>query len=174
MSDGAAEPSGKVERLARRPLEHLGGVVRGIVRALPQAIEDMFADRCTQYAAAIANRVLFSLFPLTIALVSIFGVVLQDDELRQKVIDEIADILPVSQSGQGNLQTSIEQIATPLSLIGLVSLVSQISPVSGCTVSPMALRMPSAKISGLYPLRPTNGLSAGVEPSSFSRRILPR
>ena len=99
MSDGAAEPSGKVERLARRPLEHLAGVVRGIVRALPQAVEDMFTDRCTQYAAAIAYRVLFSLFPLTIALVSIFGLVLQDDELRQQVIDEIVDILPQSLQG---------------------------------------------------------------------------
>ncbi|MGH3127400.1 MAG: hypothetical protein ACRDPX_05745, partial [Gaiellaceae bacterium] len=83
MSDGAAEPSGRVERLARRPLEHIGGVVRGVLRALPRAVEDMFTDRCTQYAAAIAYRVLFSLFPLTIALVSIFGLVLQDDELRQ-------------------------------------------------------------------------------------------
>jgi membrane protein len=135
MSDGAAEPSGRVERLARRPLEHLGGVMRGIVRALPLAIEDMFADRCTQYAAAIAYRVLFSLFPLAIALVSIFGVVLQDDELRQQVIDEIADILPVSQSGQGDIATSIEQIATPLSLIGLVSLVALIWGASGMMAS---------------------------------------
>ena len=135
MSDGAAERAGRVERLARRPLEHLGGVVRGIVRALPQAIEDMFADRCTQYAAAIAYRVLFSLFPLTIALVSIFGLVLQDDELRQKVIDEIVDILPVSESGQGNIQTSIEQIATPLSAIGLVSLVALLWGASGMMAS---------------------------------------
>ncbi len=59
----AAEAPGTVERLARRPLEHLGGVVQGVARALPRANEDMFADRCTQYAAAIAYRVLFSLFP---------------------------------------------------------------------------------------------------------------
>jgi membrane protein len=135
MSDGAAEPSGRVERLARRPLEHLGGVVRGILRALPQAIEDMFTDRCTQYAAAIAYRVLFSLFPLTIALVSIFGLVLQDDELRQRVIDEIVDILPVSETGQGNIQTSIEQIATPLSAIGLVSLVALLWGATGMMAS---------------------------------------
>ena len=69
MSDPAAEAPGTLERLTRRPLEHLGGVVRGVVRALPKAIEDMFTDRCTEYAAAIAYRVLFSLFPLTIALV---------------------------------------------------------------------------------------------------------
>jgi membrane protein len=135
MSDGAAEPSGKVERLARRPLDQLGGVVRGVLRALPQAVEDMFTDRCTQYAAAIAYRVLFSLFPLTIALVSIFGLVLQDDELRQNVIDELVELLPVSQSGQGNIQTSIEQIATPLSAIGLISLVALLWGASGMMAS---------------------------------------
>jgi membrane protein len=135
MSDGAAEARGRVERLTRGPLEQLGGVVRGIARALPKAVEDMFADRCTQYAAAIAYRVLFSLFPLTIALVSVFGLVLQDDELRQRVINELVDILPVSESGQGNIQTSIEQIATPLSAIGLISLVALLWGASGMMAS---------------------------------------
>jgi membrane protein len=137
MSDGAAEPSGRVERLARRPLEHVGGVVRGVARALPRAVEDMFTDRCTQYAAAIAYRVLFSLFPLAIALVSVFGLVLQDDELRQQVINEVTDLLPVSQSGQGkgNIQQSIDQIATPLSAIGLISLVALLWGASGMMAS---------------------------------------
>jgi len=135
MTDGAAEPSGRVERLARRPLEHVGGVVRGIARALPRAIEDMFTDRCAQYAAAIAYRVLFSLFPLTIALVSVFGLVLQDDELRQDVINEIVDILPVSDSGQTNVTQSIEGIATPLSAIGFISLVALLWGASGMMAS---------------------------------------
>jgi membrane protein len=135
MSDPAAEAPGTVGRLARRPLEHLGGVVRGVARALPRAIEDMFTDRCTQYAAAIAYRVLFSLFPLTIALVSIFGLVLQDDELRQEVIDELIAFLPVSESGQGSIQRSIEQIASPLSAIGLVSLVALLWGASGMMAS---------------------------------------
>jgi membrane protein len=135
MSDGAAEAHGRVERLARRPLEHIGGVVRGIARALPRAVEDMFTDRCTQYAAAIAYRVLFSLFPLTIALVSVFGLVLQDDELRQKVINELIDFLPVSESGQGDIQNSIEEIATPLSAIGLISLVALLWGASGMMAS---------------------------------------
>jgi membrane protein len=135
MSDGAAEARGRVERLARRPLEHVGGVVRGVARALPRAVEDMFTDRCTQYAAAIAYRVLFSLFPLTIALVSVFGLVLQDDELRQEVIDEIVDILPVSESGQTNVTQSIEGIATPLSAIGFISLVALLWGASGMMAS---------------------------------------
>jgi membrane protein len=130
---GAAEPSGRVERLARRPLDQLGAVVRGIVRSLPRAIEDMFADRCTQYAAAIAYRVLFSLFPLSIALVSISGLVLQDDELRQNVINEVIDIVP--ESMQGNIEKSIDQIATPLSAIGLVSLIALLWGASGMMAS---------------------------------------
>ena len=134
MSD-AAEPAGRVERLARRPLEHVGGVVRGVLRALPKAIEDMFNDRCGQYAAAIAYRVLFSLFPLTIALVSIFGLVLQDDAVRQRVINELIRLLPVSESGQGNIQRSIEQIATPLSAIGLISLVALLWGATGMMAS---------------------------------------
>jgi membrane protein len=132
---GAAEPSGPVERLTRRPLEHLGGVVRGVLRAFPRAFEDMFTDRCTQYAAAIAFRVLFSLFPLIIALVSVFGLVLQDDQLRQDVIDELIEALPVSESGQQDVQQSIEQIATPLSALGLISLVALLWGASGMMAS---------------------------------------
>ncbi len=131
----AAEARGRVERFARRPLEHVGGVVRGVARCLPRAVEDMFADRCTQYAAAISYRVLFSLFPLTIALVSVFGLVLQDDELRQNVIDEIVDILPVSESGQTDVTQSIEGIATPLSAIGFVSLIALLWGASGMMAS---------------------------------------
>ena len=62
-----AEPGGRLGRLTRWPLE----IVRKVGRALPRALEDLFTDRCPQYAAAIAYHVLFSLFPLTIFLVSI-------------------------------------------------------------------------------------------------------
>jgi membrane protein len=135
MQDGAAEPSGRVGRLARRPLEHVAGVVRGVTRALPRAVEDMFTDRCTQYAAAIAYRVLFSLFPLTIALVSVFGLVLQDDELRQDVIDELLNLLPITESAQIDVAQSIEGIATPLSAIGFISLAALLWGASGMMAS---------------------------------------
>jgi membrane protein len=125
------EPHGRVARLARGPLD----VVQGVARALPHATEDLFRDRCPQYAAAIAYHVLFSLFPLTILFVSVFGLVLQDDELRQKVINELLDVLPVSASGQANVQHSIEGIATPLSAIGLVSLVALLWGASGMMAS---------------------------------------
>ena len=132
---GAVEPRGKVARLVRWPVDRLGGLARGVATALPRAIEDLFRDRCTQYAASIAYRVLFSLFPLTIFLVSIFGLVLQDDELRQTVIDELVDILPVSESGQTDVAESIEGIATPLSAIGFISLIALFWGASGMMAS---------------------------------------
>jgi uncharacterized BrkB/YihY/UPF0761 family membrane protein len=93
----------RITRLLRGPFD----IARGVVAALPRAIEDLFRDKCPQYAASIAYRVLFSLFPLTIVLVSIFGLILQNDELRQDVIDELIDILPVSEEGQTDVEQSI-------------------------------------------------------------------
>jgi len=127
----AAETPGRLARLARGP----SGFVAKLSRALPHAVDDLFRDRCPQYAAAIAYRVLFSLFPLTILLVSVFGLVLQDDELRERVISELVSVLPVSPSGEQNVQSTIEQIASPLSAIGLISLVALLWGASGMMAS---------------------------------------
>jgi membrane protein len=128
---GAVERNGRIARLARGPLD----VVHGIAIALPRAVEDLFRDRLPQYAASISFHVLFSLFPLTIVLVSIFGLVLTDDELRQDVIDELVSVLPVSESGQTDIANSIEGIATPLSAIGFVSLIALLWGASGMMAS---------------------------------------
>ena len=126
-----AEHDRLLTRFLRVPLE----VAQGFVRAIPRAVEDMFRDRCPQYAAAISFRVLFSLFPLTILLVSIFGLVLQDDELRTTVIDELLGVLPVSSSGEDQIRESIESLASPFSAIGLVSLVALLWGASGMMAS---------------------------------------
>jgi membrane protein len=135
MTETPATQPGRLSRVVRAPLDRLGSVARGVVRSLPMAVEHLFRDRCPQYAAAISFRVLFSLFPLTIALVSIFGLVLQDDALRQRVINELIDILPVSQSGRNEVERSIDEIATPFSAIGLVSLVALLWGASGMMAS---------------------------------------
>jgi membrane protein len=116
-----------MSRLLHGPVDALGGVA--VTLAL--ALEGLFRDRGPQYAAAIAFHVLFSLFPLTILLVSIFGLVLQDDQLRSSVIDELVDVLPVSPSGEEDVRSSIEQIASPLSALGLLFLVALLWGASG-------------------------------------------
>ena len=126
-----AEHDPLLTRFLRAPLD----IAHGFVRALPRAVEDMFRDRCPQYAAAISFRVLFSLFPLTILLVSIFGLVLQDDDLRNSVIEELLGVLPVSAEGEEEIRQSIESIASPFSAIGLVSLVALLWGASGMMAS---------------------------------------
>jgi membrane protein len=69
--------------------------------------------------------------PLTFVFASVFGLVLQDDSLRQRVIGELLDVLPLSEKGQNDLRSSIEGIASPLSAIGLVSLVALLWGASG-------------------------------------------
>lgn len=76
----------------------------------------------TARAAGIAYRVLFSLAPLAIVLVSVFGLVLQNDELKQDVTDRIVSALPVDASGHARVEHEISNIASPASAAGLVSL----------------------------------------------------
>src|SRR5919197_4823876 len=99
-----AEPEGRLRRAAHTP----SGIVYGIGRALPRAIDDLFRDRCPQYAASISFHVLFSLFPLTIACFSVFGLLLQDDSLRNRVTSELIDVLPLSPAGQKDVENSIK------------------------------------------------------------------
>ena len=105
-------------RAVRRPLD----VLRNLFRVLPVAAEGYVHDRLPQHAAAIAYRVLFSLAPLAIVLVSIFGLVLEDEARRQDVIDEIVGWLPVTDEGSARVEDAITGLASPTSALGLVSL----------------------------------------------------
>jgi membrane protein len=90
-----------------------------------------FAAGCTQHAAGIAYRVLFSLAPLAIVLVSVFGLVLQDDDVRERVVDRVIEAFPVDASGKEDVESAIETIATPTSAVGLVSLLVFLWAASG-------------------------------------------
>src|SRR4051812_3122325 len=105
-------------RLVRWPFK----LLRTLLRVIPQAIDGYFTDRCGQHAAGIAYRVLFSLVPLSIVLVAIFGLVLRNEGLRTDVINQIVDALPLSESGGQDVTREIENLASPATAFGLVSL----------------------------------------------------
>src|SRR4029077_1813668 len=93
-----------------------------VARVVPDAVQRFFADQCPQQAAGIAYRVLFSIAPLAIVLVSIFGLVLQDDSVRHDVVNAIVDALPVSAAGRKDVEDAITEIARPASAAGLIGL----------------------------------------------------
>jgi membrane protein len=133
-------------RLVRWPLD----LLRTLLRVIPQAVDGYFADRCTQHAAGIAYRVLFSLVPLSIVLVAIFGLVLRDETLRTDVIEEIVDYLPLSDSGSANVTREIEKLASPATTLGLVSLLVFVWASTGMMASlraglEVAMRVPRGR-----------------------------
>ncbi|HSK16227.1 MAG TPA: YihY/virulence factor BrkB family protein [Gaiellaceae bacterium] len=76
-----------------------------------------------QMAAAISYHVLFSLFPLAIFLVGVFGIVVRDDDRRERLVDWLLDRLPLSDAAGPSLDAAVSGLATPASLAGLVALV---------------------------------------------------
>ena len=78
-----------------------------------------FSSGASDLAAGIAYRVLFSLAPLTVALASVFGLLLQNEQLKNEVINKLVSALPVKSQ---NVSQAIQNIATPASAAGLVSL----------------------------------------------------
>jgi len=116
---GATRERSWLSAVARWPLD----LLHHLFRAVPTAIDGFFRDRLTQHAAGIAYRVLFSLAPLAIILVSIVGLVLQDDVRRENVIDWIVGWLPFTEEGSDTVEDAITRLASPTSALGLVSLV---------------------------------------------------
>jgi membrane protein len=93
-----------------------------LLHVVRYALRQFFADRCPRDAASIAYRVLFSVGPLAIVLVSIFGLVLQDDGVRRKVVSAIVRALPLSAAGREDVEDALTTIATPASAAGFISL----------------------------------------------------
>lgn len=74
-------------------------------------------DNCSQLAAAISYYVLFSIAPLTIFTVSVFGVVLTAGG-REQVVNRVLDIVPLTQT-EG--RTSVEDAINSIKSVGIVA-----------------------------------------------------
>jgi len=117
-SEGTETAPGWGSRILHWPV----ALARKLVQVIPDAGQRYFADHCALQAAGIAYRVLFSVAPLAIVLVSIFGLVLQNDSVRHDVVHTIVDALPVSDEGTQKVEDALTAMATPASAIGLISL----------------------------------------------------
>ena len=62
-----------------------------------RSVEEFFDDNCTQMAAAISYYFLFSIIPLTIFTVSIFGLIVRDEDLQQDLAEEIVNFMSVEE-----------------------------------------------------------------------------
>jgi membrane protein len=106
-------------------------VIGRLVWSAEAAFSKYRTDRCPQLAAAISYHVLFALVPLFAFVGTIFGLVLQDDERRQEVIDYLVDRFPLSEEAGVDLERVLADIPTPVSVIGLVSILAVLWAASG-------------------------------------------
>jgi YihY family inner membrane protein len=95
---------------------------RDALGALGAALDRYFALSLPQLAAGIAYRVLFSLVPLAIVLVALFGRLVLDDALRARLIAWIVGWLPVSVEGEASIEKAIVDLGAGESVLGLLSL----------------------------------------------------
>jgi membrane protein len=104
------------ERLTPRHILQLG------VRSAREFSE----DGCTQMAAAISYYVLFSLFPLMILAVGVTGLLLQDSQFQDDLIEFLQEQLPVDQGGEEDIADQVRDVAGvgsgALGLFGLIGM----------------------------------------------------
>ena len=93
-----------------RWLGHLPVLLYHWLLLLWQAIVNFGKDRVPQMAAAISYFALLSIFPFLLLALAIFGLVLRDGELQQRVLTEIVAALPIEaptiEEALGNLAGS--------------------------------------------------------------------
>ncbi len=91
------------------------------LRILGRAVANFVEDRGTQMAASISYYGLFSLFPLTLLAVSIFGIVLRSPSVQDRVLDEILTQLPIDPGNQGSIQQALKSAASLGPTLSIVS-----------------------------------------------------
>lgn len=77
-----------------------------------QSVKEFMDDNCMQLAAAISYYVLFALFPLLIFLTGAAGVVLQNSDLEQDIIDAVLDFIPLTEDeGRNRVTDAVRDVS---------------------------------------------------------------
>lgn len=109
--------------------------VRVGIELARRAVGEFFEDGCLQRAAAISYYSLLSLFPLTIVLVAVFGVVVDDDAARRRVIDFLLDNVPLREDGgRADLENLLQAVTAGrggFGIFGVIGLLFAASAVMG-------------------------------------------
>ncbi len=91
-----------------------------------RTVQEYGADNCSQLAAAISYYVLFSLVPLVIVLVSVFGFIVRDKDVERELVDRIVAAAPLEQQDGENLVADtlhgVSRASGALTVVGLIGM----------------------------------------------------
>ena len=105
-----------------------GGRVHAVAA---RAVADYRADHGPQLAAAVSFHVLFSLFPLAILLVAVFGLILRDPSVRDEVVAFLLRKAPLSSEGRAEIEDLLGAVASGRGALGFLGLVGLAWSASG-------------------------------------------
>jgi membrane protein len=112
--------------------------VKATATLFARSIQRFNADRCTQMAAGISYYVLFSIIPLAIFAVSIFGFVVTDPGLRERITNGLVDNLPLEKGVGGSGEnlvadtlSGVSRVSAALSVFGLAAFAWSASTMFG-------------------------------------------
>jgi membrane protein len=91
---------------------------------LTQSFGEFGRDNCSHFAAGISYYAVFAIFPLLIFVAGIAGLVLQDEDAQEELIDAILDSVPLDEGdGRADVEEAVNDLAGASSgLIGLIGL----------------------------------------------------
>jgi membrane protein len=84
---------------------------------LIRAAQQFTRDAGMTYAAAMSYYVLFSLFPMMIFMVVVFGIVVRDPAMQEQVVDAVIDVVPEGFEVRSTIQNVIADVSAASSPI---------------------------------------------------------
>lgn len=102
-------------------LSHLPDGLRRFVELLIQTVKDLFTDNMPQWAAAVAFYGLLSLFPFTLAAVSIAAYFVDVNWAVTKISDGMGEFLP---RGEDVIKNTLQDVLRVRGTVGLLSLLA--------------------------------------------------
>ncbi|MCL7451840.1 MAG: YihY/virulence factor BrkB family protein [Anaerolineae bacterium] len=120
--------AGRIKETLKGLYQWLNRVTGGVPRILGTTFGSFGEARGSEAAAGMAYYALFSLFPLTLALVAIGGFFLERQQAVQQTILLIRQAFPVSQS---LIVENIQQVLELRGTVGLIGLVGTLWSASG-------------------------------------------
>lgn len=125
LPDVRAWVPSRVLAVARRPR-----VARTLLLAR-RSVREFTDDHCPQLAAAVSYHLLFSIFPLAIVAVGVFGLVAGSPRVGESMIARLLQVLPLDAEGQRQLRELVGSISGAGGAVGLIGLVGVIWSASG-------------------------------------------
>jgi membrane protein len=103
-----------------------------VVAVFERTVDRFFADGCPKLAAAISFYSLVALFPVAILAVAVFGVVVNDAQARERVVDTIFEAVPLREgTGREDLRSVLASVTAGAGVSGAVGAIGLILSASG-------------------------------------------